>query len=116
MAASKSVVKLLKGISNELRRALPPGTKVQQNASMNFILGEYRKHEETSEQYCKHSQEMAFLADTYHTYLVAQRKWTEVQQEYHASGERSVRTASHMVGLNMPDEPKIEKRKPLDEV
>jgi len=63
------------------------------------------------EQHCKHTEEMLFLADTYNTYLGAQRRWRDVQQEYHAAGERSVSSTAHRVGLTLPDEPKIEGKK-----
>jgi len=102
---------LLRSITRELRHALPAGSKLQQLPSVTFMMGEFKKNTVTQEQHCKHTQEMLFLADTYNTYLGAQRKWRDVQQEYHAAGERSVSSTAHRVGLTLPDEPKIEGKK-----
>jgi len=98
---------LLRNIASELRKAMPGGYRLQGSPSMTFLVSQFRKHEVTQEQHCKHQEEMAFLADTYHTYLGSQRRWRAVQQEYHAAGERSVQNTAHLVGLNMPNEPKV---------
>ena len=67
-------------------------------------------------QVCRHREEAAHLADTYSTYLSSQRRWYELQQEYHAKGERSVPDTAKMVGFNLPHEEKIvRKAKPKTE-
>lgn len=56
------------------------------------------------------------MADTYRTYLAAQRNYYAVQQEYHARGERTVDQTAKMMGFNLPHEPKVERRgKPKEE-
>ena len=62
-------IKLLRSISSELRHTLPEGTKIQQSQSMSYILSMYKKNVVTQEQYCKHQEEMTFMAETYLTYL-----------------------------------------------
>merc|ERR1712215_612125 len=89
---------------------MPEGTKIQQLQPTSYIFGLYRKNATTQEQYCKHQEEMTFMAETYLTYLSAQRAWYGVQQEYHAKGERSVAQTAKIVGFNLPHEPKVERR------
>ena len=40
----------------------------------------------------------------------SQRAWYDVQQEFHAKGERTVAQTAKMVGFNLPHEPKVERR------
>merc|ERR1712098_251444 len=99
--------KQLRTIVSELRRALPDKTKLTGNQGLRFILTQYRKNATTQEQVCRHKEEMAFLADTYSTYLSSQRHYWDLQQEYHAKGERTVDEAAKMVGFNLPHEEKL---------
>ena len=62
-------IQLLRSISSELRHSLPEGTNIQQSQSMGYILSMYKKNVVTQEQYCKHQEEMTFMAETYLTYL-----------------------------------------------
>lgn len=98
----------LRKIARELRlvRIVP----VHKSQGMTYILHQFRKHEVTQEQQCKHQAEMQFLADTYSTYLEAQREWKVLNDYYHARGERSVAETAKMVGFNLPHEPKIERK------
>ena len=108
-------VRLLRSIMRELRRARPEGSKLRGTQSTDYVLGLFRSNAVTQEQVCKHREEMAFMADTYSTYLTAQREYEVVQQEYHAKGERSVNQTAKMVGFNLPHEAKVERRvKPSD--
>lgn len=108
----QSPTKLLRAITSELRQTFPPGFRMQPSPAVTFLLGEFRKYQETQELYCKHKEEMAYMANTYNTYLGAQRQWRAVQQEYHATGERTVASTAKLVGLNLPHEPKISRDKP----
>ena len=112
MSGQLNPVKLLRSISRELRLAFPQGHKIQPSPALTFLVGQFKKNKETQEQYCKHREDMVFLADTYNTYLGAQRQWRTVQQEYHAAGERTVASTAQLVGLNLPHEPKIFNTKP----
>jgi len=103
-------VKLLRSITSQLRHTQPEGTKIQPSQSMAYILSQYKKNAVTQEQYCKHNEEMTFMADTYLTYLTAQRDWYAVQQEFHAKGERTIAQTAKMVGFNLPHEAKIGRR------
>ena len=103
-------VRLLRSIMRELRRARPEGSKLRGTQSTDYVLGLFRSNAVTQEQVCKHREEMAFMADTYSTYLTAQREYEVVQQEYHAKGERSVNQTAKMVGFNLPHEAKVERR------
>ena len=108
-------VRVLRNILREMRRARPEGSKLHATQGAEYVLGLFRSNAVTEEQVCKHREEMSFLADTYSTYLTAQREWEAVQQEYHAKGERSVNQTAKMVGFNLPHEPKVERRvKPSD--
>jgi hypothetical protein len=98
----------LRKIARELR--LVKINPVHKSKGMVYILNQFRKHEVTQEQQCKHQAEMQFLADTYGTYLASQREWKELNDYYHARGERSVADTAKMVGFNLPHEPKIERR------
>ena len=102
----------LRSIISELRQALqlPERTQLGQTQSMKFIMSQYRRNAVTQEQVCRHKEEMAFMADTYNTYLRSQREWYALQQEYHAKGERTVPEAAKMVGFNLPHEDKIERK------
>ena len=100
----------LRTIVGELRRSLPEHVKVGQTQGFQHILAQYRSNKVTQEQVCRHREEMAFMADTYATYLQAQRHYYDLQQEYHAKGERSVDQAAKMVGFNLPHEEKIERK------
>ena len=102
-------VRLLRSIMRELRRARPEGSKLRGTQSTDYVLGLFRSNAVTQEQVCKHREEMAFMADTYSTYLTAQREYEVVQQEYHAKGERSVNQTAKMVGFNLPHEAKVER-------
>ena len=102
--------KQLRTIISELRHALPEHHKLGQNQAVKYIMSQYRRNTTTQEQVCRHKEEMAFMADTYNTYLTAQRHYYDLQQEYHAKGERSVNQAAKMVGFNLPHEDKIERK------
>ena len=81
-----------------------------------FILHAHNSTHTLLYQVCRHREEAAHLADTYSTYLSSQRRWYELQQEYHAKGERSVPDTAKMVGFNLPHEEKIvRKAKPKTE-
>ena len=103
-------VRALRSIMRELRRSRPEGSKLRGSQSSDYVLAMFRANAVTQEQVCRHREEMAFMADTYSTYLTAQREYEVVQQEYHAKGERSVNQTAKMVGFNLPHEEKIERR------
>jgi len=103
--SSQPAVAVLRAITRELRLAQPPGTKLANSRPLAYIVDQYRKHQLTQEQYCKHTEEMTFLASTYRTYLESQRKWKENNDEYHAKGERTVEDTARMVGFKLPQDP-----------
>jgi len=104
--SSQPAVAVLRAISRELRLSHPPGTKLSGSRPLGYIVEQYRRHQLTQEQYCKQTEEMTFLASTYATYLESQRKWKELNDEWHARGERTVEDTARMVGFKLPHEPK----------
>jgi len=83
---------------------------------MQYTIQQFRSNEETTELLCKHKEEMQYIADTYQTYLESQRNYAALNEEYWATGERTVAATAKMVGFNLPHEPKIlRKMKPKKE-
>ena len=106
MAGSSIPKSLLKNILSEMRLAGKEGGKLQGSPAANYLLGQFRKFQETEKQHCRASEEMRHLASSYHSYLRSQRLWAEVHAEYHAKGERSVRESANLVGFKLPHDPK----------
>ena len=98
--------KALRRVLNELRLSVDNPKTMKDARITQFIMHQYRKHQTTEKQYCKQSEEMSHLADSYATYLYSQRKWKEVHEEYHAKGERTVEETANIVGFKLPHDPK----------
>lgn len=96
---------LLRQIISELRYALPEGS-LKNNATLQYILGQFRKYKTTDEQLCKAREEMEFIGRTYLCYLKSTRLEQEIHNEFHGKGERTVEETAKMVGFKLPHDPK----------
>lgn len=96
----------LRQLLAEVRKSLPEGTKVGQLPLTRYILEQYRRNAVTAKQYCRAEEDAANVADSFASYLRAQRQWLQVHQEYHAKGERSVEDTAKIVGFKLPHDPK----------
>ncbi|UJR28378.1 hypothetical protein I4U23_009619 [Adineta vaga] len=65
------------------------------------IKDEYRRYRPVTSKYCKHSDEVLFVARTYLTYLESLRRRKIIQSTY-SKGERTVQQAANIVGLELP--------------
>ncbi|CAL4099318.1 unnamed protein product [Meganyctiphanes norvegica] len=106
MASSLSKVRTLRSLIRELRNAVPEHERVKHSPSFSFLMEQYRRNSLTDQQYCREAEEMAYMADTYATYLESSRKQQELYYQYHAAGERSIRETADMVGFKLPNDPK----------
>ena len=71
---STAKISTLRSLIRELKAGLPVGQNVKQLSSFQFIIDQYKKNKLTSEQYCREKEEMAYIANTYNTYLQSNRK------------------------------------------
>jgi len=110
---SAKPIATLRQILREIRLNLGPSSAIQrgggqsmQPALTQHILGQYRRHQVTEKQVCKHDKEMSNLAANYASYLTSQRLWLDVHNEYHTKSERSVTETAKIVGFKLPHDPK----------
>ncbi|CAF0742116.1 unnamed protein product [Adineta steineri] len=98
--ASKSALTVYKKILHELSankslfsyRASPVYLKIKD---------EYRRNRPVTAKYCKHTDEVLFVARTYLTYLESIRERHIIHSTY-SKGEKTVAQAANIVGLNLP--------------
>lgn len=100
-ATNLSKVSVLRTILRSIRQNRPESGQVQHNPSFMYIMEQYRKNATTDAQYCQEHQEMAFLAETYATYLESSVKYRELYDEFHHP-ERTVEETARMVGFKLP--------------
>ncbi len=65
------------------------------------IKDEYRRHRPITSKYCKQTDEVLFVGQTYLTYLQSVRQRKTIHSTY-SKGERSIQQAAHIVGLELP--------------
>ncbi|CAF0815210.1 unnamed protein product [Rotaria sp. Silwood1] len=65
------------------------------------IKDEYRRYRPITSKYCKHNDEVLFIAQTYLTYLQSVRQRKIIHATY-SKGERTVQQAANIVGLELP--------------
>jgi hypothetical protein len=65
------------------------------------IKDEYRRYRPITSKYCKHTDEVLFVARTYLTYLESIRQRKTIHATY-SKGERTVHQAANIVGLELP--------------
>ena len=65
------------------------------------VKDEYRRYRPVTSKYCKHSNEAAFVAQTYLTYLQSVRQCQIIHATY-SKGEKTVAQAANIVGLALP--------------
>ncbi|XP_003741367.1 protein FMC1 homolog [Galendromus occidentalis] len=87
----------------ELRKQLPKSTKLRDTALTRLTLSTARKHQATDERLCHQRNELVSRLDTFTAYLESNRRVAEIQKMYHNKGERSVKEAANLVGLELPN-------------
>ncbi len=65
------------------------------------IKDEYHRYRPITSKYCKHTDEVLFVARTYLTYLQSVRQCKTIHSTY-SKGERTVQQAANIVGLELP--------------
>jgi hypothetical protein len=65
------------------------------------IKDEYRRYRPITSKYCKHTDEVLFVARAYLTYLESVRQCKTIHATY-SKGERTVQQAANIVGLELP--------------
>jgi hypothetical protein len=65
------------------------------------IKDEYHRYRPITSKYCKHTNEVLFVARTYLTYLESVRRRKIIHLTY-SKGERTVQQAANIVGLELP--------------
>ncbi len=65
------------------------------------IKDEYRRYRPITSKYCKHTDEILFVAQAYLTYLESVRQCKIIHSTY-SKGERTVEQAANIVGLQLP--------------
>lgn len=98
-------LQILRQIISEIRFATPTST-LPNNLTLRYIFDQYRKHQTTDEQLCKSREEMKFMANTYLCYLRSSRLYKEINEEFHARGERTVSQTANMLGFKLPHDTK----------
>lgn len=66
------------------------------------LKDEYRRHRSVTSKYCKGSDEILFVANTYLTYLQSVRQRKVIHATY-SKGEKTVQQAANIVGLKLPE-------------
>lgn len=106
---SSALLKTCRRILSEVRKQdelTGSAGKLRDSEAAAFVMNSFRSHQTTDLTYCKAEAEMTHLAETYETYLVHQRLWRQVHEEYHTKGERSVEETAKLVGFKLPHDPK----------
>jgi hypothetical protein len=65
------------------------------------IKDEYRRYRPVTAKYCKHTDEVLYVARGYLTYLQSSRQRKIIQSTY-SKGEKTVQQAANIVGLELP--------------
>lgn len=104
MASVSPKIRTLRCLIREMRRGLPAHETVRHSPAFTYLMKEYRRNAVTDQQYCHQQEEMAYLAQTYATYLESSRRYQELHAEYHGRGERSVKETADIVGFKLPSE------------
>ncbi|CAF1069480.1 unnamed protein product [Adineta ricciae] len=65
------------------------------------IKDDYRRYRPITSKYCKHTDEVLFVARTYLTYLESTRARKIIHSTY-SKGEKTVQQAANIVGLELP--------------
>jgi hypothetical protein len=65
------------------------------------IKDEYHRYRPITSKYCKHTDEVLFVARTYLTYLKSVRQCQIIHSTY-SKGEKTIQQAANIVGLNLP--------------
>ncbi|GFT15745.1 protein FMC1 homolog [Nephila pilipes] len=99
---------VLRGISQELRRANPNLKPVSQSIAFTYLINEYRRHQVTEKRTCKSAEELNIIAKTYLCYLKSLRENQELIDQYHSHGERSIEETARLVGFSLPKTPSTE--------
>jgi len=97
---------LLRDLIRELRFTNRTYKPLPESPIYQFIVNQFRKNQLTTEQTCKATEESSYLADSYLCYLRSTRKSSEIREEFHGLGERSVKQTADMVGFKLPHDPK----------
>lgn len=101
-----SAKSLMREFIRELRLINRSHKTLKESPSYQFVTKSFRLNQVTSEQTCKAREESLYLAQTYLCYLKSSRKASELRNEFHGQGERSVRSTADMVGFKLPHDPK----------
>jgi len=84
----------------------PEKARVVGTPAADYVVAQFRRFQVTEKQHCRAAGEMKHLAETYRTYLAAQRNYRKLYDEYNSKGERSVEETAKMVGFKLPHDPK----------
>lgn len=105
--ATQRNLQTLNRLLRELRyansQAKNPG-KLQDGLAYKYAMDMYKRYQDTPAMYCKGTNEMEHLANTYTCYLHSVRKAQELTAQYKGEGERSVESSAKLVGLELPPE------------
>ena len=72
--STSAKVRTFRLMMKELKNTLPENQSLKDLASYGYIKDQYKKNQTTSEQYCREKEEMAYMAQTYSSYLHSSRK------------------------------------------
>lgn len=67
-------INVLRTILRGMKHLTPEKGQLRQHPSYMYIIDQYRKNVITDQQYCRQQEELAFLAETYATYLDSLKK------------------------------------------
>ncbi|KAF2369098.1 hypothetical protein FHG87_000141 [Trinorchestia longiramus] len=103
-AMNFSKMSTLRTILRSIRRNDGSSSSTSNSPTYMFIMEQYKKNSVTDAQLCHEQQELAFLAETYATYLEAGKKYKELYEEFHHP-ERSIEETARIVGFKLPQDP-----------
>lgn len=101
----REVVRTLRQLVSEIRY-VSSEKRLQDSLLIKYIMMQFRKYKVTDQQLCKAQEELKFLVSSYHCYLRSQRRFSEIHNQYHAKGERSVKETADTMGFKLPQDPK----------
>lgn len=96
----KSSLTILRSLTRELRY-FTADSKILDRPLMQWILSEYRSNQVTSAQYCRGSDEMSWIANTYLQYIRSQRICSELAEK-NQKREKTIKETADMVGFRLP--------------
>lgn len=103
--SQREIVRTLRNLVSEIRH-ISSEKKLKESLLVQYIVSQFRRHQQTDQQLCKAREEMKFMAQSYLCYLQSQRRYDEIHNQYHSKGERSVRDTADMLGFKLPHDPK----------